>query len=69
VNAILWHIANPNLPFGGVGPSGTGAYHGRATFETFSHRKSVMTKPTRFDLKFLYPPYSRFKMKLVRKML
>ena len=46
-----------------------GAYHGRATFETFSHRKSVMTKPTRFDMKFLYPPYSRFKTKFVRKML
>jgi len=69
VNAILWHIANPNLPFGGVGPSGTGSYHGRASFETFSHRKSVMTKPTRFDMKFLYPPYSRFKTKLVKRML
>ena len=69
VNAIVWHIANPNLPFGGVGPSGMGAYHGRASFETFSHRKSVMTKPTRFDVKFLYPPYSRLKTKLVRKML
>lgn len=69
VNAILWHITSPNLPFGGVGPSGTGAYHGRASFETFSHRKSVMTKPTRFDLKLLYPPYSRLKTKLVRRML
>jgi aldehyde dehydrogenase (NAD+) len=69
INAILWHITNPNLPFGGVGPSGTGAYHGRASFETFSHRKSVMTKPTRFDLKLLYPPYGRFKTALVKRML
>ena len=69
INAILWHITNPNLPFGGVGPSGTGAYHGRASFETFSHRKSVMTKPTRFDLKLLYPPYGRLKTALVKRML
>ena len=69
VNAILWHITNPNLPFGGVGPSGTGAYHGRASFETFSHRKSVMTKPTRFDMKLLYPPYGRLKTALVKRML
>ena len=47
VNATLFHIAVPGLPFGGVGESGMGAYHGRATFDTFTHRKSVLTRPTR----------------------
>ena len=69
VNDVIFHVSMEDLPFGGVGPSGTGAYHGRASFETFSHRKSVMTKPTRFDLKLLYPPYSRLKTKLIRRML
>jgi len=69
VNAILWHLSNPHLPFGGVGESGVGAYHGRASFETFSHRRSVLRKPTRFDLKLLYPPYTRWKSRLVRRML
>jgi aldehyde dehydrogenase (NAD+) len=57
VNGTILHILNPALPFGGVGPSGTGAYHGRHTFETFSHRKSVLKRGLRFDPKFLYPPY------------
>ena len=68
VNATFWHVANPNLPFGGVGPSGTGAYHGRASFETFSHRKSVLTRGTRFDLKMMYPPYSKLKTNLIKRM-
>jgi len=69
VNGTIWHIANPNLPFGGVGPSGQGAYHGRHTFETFSHRKSVVTKTTKIDPKVVYPPYGRFKTNLVKKLL
>jgi aldehyde dehydrogenase (NAD+) len=69
VNGILWHIANPELPFGGVGPSGTGAYHGRSSFETFSHRKSVLTKGWRFDPKPMYPPYGRIKTRLIKKLL
>jgi aldehyde dehydrogenase (NAD+) len=69
VNATMWHLANPDLPFGGVGPSGTGAYHGRATFETFSHRKSVVTKSTRLDPKMIYPPYGRWKTALIRRLL
>jgi aldehyde dehydrogenase (NAD+) len=69
VNATIWHIANPNLPFGGVGPSGMGAYHGRASFETFSHRKSVVTKTTRLDPKMAYPPYGGLKTKLVKRLL
>jgi aldehyde dehydrogenase (NAD+) len=69
VNGTLMHIGNPVLPFGGVGPSGMGAYHGRFTFETFSHRKSVMTMGFRFDPKFLYPPYTKRREKLARRVL
>ncbi len=50
VNHLVFHFATNKLPFGGVGPSGMGAYHGKFGFEEFSHRKSVMTKPTRPDL-------------------
>ncbi len=67
INSTIWHIANPMLPFGGVGPSGMGAYHGRASFETFSHRKSVLTRGTRFDPKFIYPPYTRLKTALIKR--
>ena len=69
INGTLWHIANPALPFGGVGPSGMGAYHGRASFETFSHRKPVVRKATWLDLKMIYPPYGERKTKLVKRML
>ena len=69
VNATIWHIANPNLPFGGVGESGLGAYHGRHSFEVFSHRKSVLKKPTRFDVRFAYPPYTKGKLALLKRLL
>jgi aldehyde dehydrogenase (NAD+) len=68
-NHVIWQVANPNLPFGGVGPSGMGAYHGRASFETFSHRKAVVEKPTRFDPKFAYPPYGRIKSAIMKRLL
>ncbi len=69
VNATIWHIANSGLPFGGVGPSGMGAYHGRDSFETFSHRKSVVSKFTALDPKLAYPPYTKFKTALLRKLM
>jgi aldehyde dehydrogenase (NAD+) len=69
VNATIWHIANPNLPFGGVGPSGMGAYHGHETFETFSHRKAVVSKSTRIDPKIAYPPYTGLKAKILERLL
>ena len=56
-NDTIMHLGNPELPFGGVGNSGTGSYHGKATFDTFSHRKSVLKNSFRFDLKWRYPPY------------
>jgi aldehyde dehydrogenase (NAD+) len=69
VNATIWHLASAELPFGGVGPSGMGDYHGRASFETFSHRKSVLTKGWRPDLKLMYPPYGALKTRLVKRFL
>ena len=70
INHLLFQFATSKLPFGGVGPSGTGAYHGKWGFEEFSHRKSVLTKPTRPDLSsFIYPPYTEKAWKLARKLL
>lgn len=57
----------PELPFGGVGSSGTGAYHGRAGFEELSHRKTVVRRPTRPDLRLVYPPYDAMKERLLRR--
>jgi len=68
INGTILHIANAKLPFGGVGPSGMGAYHGRHTFETFSHRKSVLRRGFRFDLKLMYPPYSARKTSMAKKL-
>jgi aldehyde dehydrogenase (NAD+) len=69
VNHLIFQFATAKLPFGGVGPSGMGAYHGRFGFEEFSHRKSVLTKPTRPDLgAMIYPPYTEKAWKLARKL-
>lgn len=57
INDTIGHLAVPDLPFGGVGPSGMGAYHGHWSFETFSHRKSVLDRATWPDLALRYPPY------------
>lgn len=57
INNCSWHLTNPRLPFGGRGFSGMGAYHGRYSFETFSHRKSVLKTPTWFDPDIKYPPF------------
>ena len=57
VNDTLMHLGNVNLPFGGVGESGIGAYHGGSSFDTFSHKKSVHKKSTITDLKIRYAPY------------
>ncbi len=67
INHTLLHVAIPSLPFGGIGASGLGAYHGKASFETFSHRKSVLRKPTWFDPWFFYPPYNDSKRKWMRR--
>ena len=69
LNHVLLHLAVPELPFGGVGPSGMGAYHGKAGFDIFSHAKPVLDKPTRPDPSLMYPPYTGFKQKLLRRFL
>src|SRR5271169_2036940 len=69
VNHLAFQVSTAKLPFGGVGASGMGAYHGRWGFEEFSHRKSVLTKPTRPDVSSLiYPPYTERAFKLARRM-
>ena len=61
LNDVVMHIANDNLPFGGVGNSGMGRYHGRDSFDAFSHRRGVVVAPGRFDLPLRYPPYKGFR--------
>ena len=60
LNDVIMHIANENTPFGGVGNSGMGSYHGEESFRTFSHRKSVLSTTTRWDIPFRYMPYRLF---------
>ena len=67
VNGTLMHVSNPNLPFGGVGESGMGAYHGKAGFDRFSHRRSVFDRSTLVDPPMTYPPYTAKHDKLIRK--
>jgi aldehyde dehydrogenase (NAD+) len=69
INDTVLHISNSNLPFGGVGSSGIGNYHGKAGFDTFSHHKSIMKRATWVDLPLKYPPYSATKLNLVKKVL
>lgn len=66
-NHAAVHFLVPALPFGGVGTSGMGSYHGRFGFETFSHRKSHLARPTRPDPRIVYPPYSPFAQRMLRK--
>jgi len=69
VNETLFHFVPPELPFGGVGGSGMGAYHGRFGFETFTHRKSVLNKSTAVDPPMAYPPFTESKQKWVRRLI
>ncbi|WP_434750949.1 aldehyde dehydrogenase [Paenibacillus amylolyticus] len=68
INDTITHVANPRLPFGGVGHSGIGSYHGRYSFETFSHMKSVLKKSTKLNPHMLYPPYNN-KLSLIKRLL
>lgn len=69
VNDTIIHLATEDMPFGGVGESGMGHYHGRYGFETFSHLKSIVDKPLWLDLPMRYQPYTRMKEKLIRMFL
>lgn len=66
INDTIMHLTNENLPFGGVGKSGMGSYHGKKSFETFSHFRSVLIKG-RLEINIKYPPYNSKKMKLMKK--
>lgn len=68
VNDVVAHLGNHHLPFGGVGNSGMGVYHGKASFDTFSHTKSIMKKPLWLDVPFRYAPY-KGKLKWIKKVL
>jgi aldehyde dehydrogenase (NAD+) len=65
VNETVLQIASPYLPYGGVGRSGMGRYHGKSSFDTFSNLRSVLVKSNLFDIPVRYPPYSRLKAKIV----
>ncbi len=69
VNDSVMQFANSHLPFGGVGSSGMGKYHGYAGFATFSHFKSILRKPFRLEPLIKYPPYREWKMKIMRLLL
>lgn len=66
INDTLIQFANSNLPFGGVGQSGIGEYHGKYSFETFSNKKGMSRKTDLFDIELRYPPYTEKKMKLLK---
>lgn len=67
INDTIMHITNPNLEFGGVGESGMGGYHGKFGFINFSNRKSIMIRSNNIDIKLKYPPYSKAKEKIIKK--
>jgi aldehyde dehydrogenase (NAD+) len=68
INDTVMHLASSHLPFGGVGESGMGRYHGKASFDTFSHKKSVLKKANWLDVPLRYPPYWKH-LKLLKKLL
>ena len=68
VNDTVLHLATPHMPFGGVGESGMGSYHGRYSFDTFSHQKSILKRFAKPDVPLRYPPY-RGKLKWLKKLM
>jgi aldehyde dehydrogenase (NAD+) len=67
INNALVHLVNPRLPFGGVGNSGMGRYHGKYSFEVFSHYKSVLNTSTMIDISLRYPPYTEKKVNWAKR--
>jgi len=68
INDTLVHFSNKRLPFGGVGHSGIGAYHGKLGFDTFSHKKSIVKKANWLDIPLRYAPY-KGKLKMIKRIL
>ena len=69
VNDTILHLASSRMGFGGVGESGMGSYHGKRSFDTFSHEKSIVDKGRMLDVPLRYPPYTKTKEKLLRRFL
>jgi aldehyde dehydrogenase (NAD+) len=69
INDALMQVASRYLPFGGVGQSGFGSYHGKQSFDTFSHQKSYIKKSTKIDLPIAYPPYKPSQLKIMKKLM
>jgi len=69
INDAVMHISNPKLPFGGVGQSGIGNYHGKAGFDCFTHYKSILDKPTWLELPIKYYPHTNRKLKWIKRMM
>jgi aldehyde dehydrogenase (NAD+) len=65
INDSVMHLTNSNMPFGGVGLSGIGNYHGKDGFKTFSHYKSILDKPFWLEFNLKYAPYTKFKKKIM----
>jgi aldehyde dehydrogenase (NAD+) len=67
INDTISHVGNTGLPFGGIGDSGMGSYHGKTGFDTFTHRRGILKRGTFFDLPLRYPPYGK-RLKLVQRL-
>lgn len=67
INNVLTHLGNPNLPFGGVGSSGMGSYHGKYSFDTFSHQKSILKTSNKISIPIIFPPYKDKTLNLIRR--
>jgi len=68
INDTVSHVTSSYLPFGGIGASGMGHYHGQKSFETFSHVKSILDKSTKREIKIAYPPYNK-RLVLLKKLM
>ena len=68
VNDTVSHVASNYLPFGGIGTSGMGSYHGKNSFDTFTHSKSIVKKSTKLDIKLAFPPYKK-RLDLIKKVM
>ena len=67
INDTIMHITNEELPFGGRGTSGMGSYHGKNSYDTFTHKKSILHAQTKYELSFKYPPFSKATIKYLKK--
>lgn len=68
INDTVSHVGNTNLPFGGIGSSGLNAYHGKTSFDTFTHAKSMMKRNTNIPMRLAFPPYKN-KLKIVKSLI